>query len=108
MTFAEAYQAWRNTQTAIERHDHGEGDWDTMLATEKEAVWDLIEARADTLDEIRQRAEVLVSEAKNGVTADGRLIALALALVRDLNALRSDEALNRQTRRVSKPLSGPL
>lgn len=94
MTFAEAYKAWHKTQAAMNRHDGGEqGDWDAMLATEKEAVWDLIEARAGTLTEIRQRAEVLVSEAKNGVTADGRLIALALALVRDLNAhKKSDDA----------------
>ncbi len=102
MTFAGAYEAWRKAQTAINRHEGGEqADWDAMLATEKEAVWDLIEARASTLVEIRQRAEVLVSEAKNGVTADGRLVALALSLVRDLNALKSDDAKGASIRHFS-------
>jgi hypothetical protein len=93
MKFAEAYAAWRESQEATDKRDGGDADdaeWNALFDAERNAIWALIHIRAGSVAEIKQRAEVLVAECKSGPAADGRLVALALALVADLEAVAND------------------
>jgi hypothetical protein len=89
--FAEAYRYWLDVQAAmdlLETSDDGDTKkWSQLFDAERDAVWTMIRAPTTDIDQIRQLAVVLVQECKTGAAADGRLVALAEALLDDLGGL---------------------